>query len=72
VFRAAHQSIAYHGILLADPANPDPPVLLYVTYADKSRESWKPFMQRFSLACVEMVLWETIEAGLDRPRRSYP
>jgi hypothetical protein len=63
VFRAAHQAVAYFGVSLADKATPDPPVLLYTTYADKTQESWEPFMDRFSLACVDLVLWEMVEAG---------
>jgi hypothetical protein len=63
VFRAAHQAVAYFGVSLADKPAPDPPVLLYVTYQDKTLESWQPFLDRFSLACVDMVLWETVEAG---------
>jgi hypothetical protein len=63
VFRAAHQGVAYFGVSLADKAAPDPPILLYTTYADETQESWQPFMDRFSLACVDMVLWETVEAG---------
>jgi hypothetical protein len=63
VFRAAHQAVAFFGVSLADEAAPDPPVLLYTMYQDKTRESWQPFMDRFSLACVDIVLWEMVEAG---------
>jgi len=63
VFRAAHQAVAFFGVSLAYEAAADPPVLLYTTYQDKSQESWQPFLDRFSLACVDMVLWETVEAG---------
>ncbi|MFC5002780.1 hypothetical protein ACFPIJ_33750 [Dactylosporangium cerinum] len=63
VFRAAHQAVAFFGVSLADKAAPDPQVLLYTTYQDKTQESWQPFLDRFSLACVDMVLWEMVEAG---------
>ncbi len=63
VFRAAHQAVAFFGVSLAGRTAPDPPVLLYTTYAEKTQESWQPFMDRFSLACVDMVLWEMVEAG---------
>jgi hypothetical protein len=31
--------------------------------ADDPGEKWVPFLDRFSLACVDMVLWEAVEAG---------
>lgn len=39
-------------------------MLIYGTYEDKTQESWQPFMDRFSLACVDVMLWEMVEAGL--------
>jgi hypothetical protein len=63
VFRAAHQAVAYFGVSLADKTTPDPPILFYTTDTDKTQESWRPFMDRFSLACVDMLLWEMVEAG---------
>jgi hypothetical protein len=62
-FRAAHQGVAFFGVSLADPTQEDPPTFMYTTYMDKTQESWEPFMDRFSLACVDMVLWESVEAG---------
>jgi hypothetical protein len=62
-FRAAHQAVAFYGVSLVDGAATDPPVLLYTTLQDKTQERWQPFFDRFSLACVDMVLWEMVEAG---------
>jgi hypothetical protein len=63
VFRAAHQNVAYFGVSVADLGQADPPTLMYQTLADKAAESWTPFLDRFSLCCVDMVLWESVEAG---------
>jgi hypothetical protein len=63
VFRAAHQGVAFFGVSLTDQADDDPPVLYYATLMDRESEEWEPFLDRFSLACVDMVLWEAVEAG---------
>jgi hypothetical protein len=63
VFRAAHQAVAFFGVSVADPACDDPPTFMYATCEDPAQESWEPFLTRFSLACVDMVLWESVEAG---------
>jgi cell wall assembly regulator SMI1 len=63
IFRAAHQRVAYFGVSVADPALEDPPTVMYQTLLDKTQEAWVPFIARFSLACVDMVLWERVEAG---------
>jgi cell wall assembly regulator SMI1 len=63
VFRAAHQGVAFYGVPLADSQQEDPPVGVYVTMMDKASEKWLPFMDRFSSACVDMLLWERAEAG---------
>jgi hypothetical protein len=55
--------VAFFGVALTDGMDPDPPVMVLTTYGDKSQESWQPFMDRFSQACVDMVLWEMVEAG---------
>lgn len=62
IFRAAHQNVAFFGASLADQADDDPPVLYYATLMDSESEEWEPFLDRFSLACVDMVLWEAVEA----------
>jgi hypothetical protein len=63
VFRADHQDVAFFGVSLADPALDDPPTLVYTPMMDKTQAAWEPFMDRFSLACVDMVLSECIEFG---------
>jgi hypothetical protein len=63
VFRAAHQGVAFFGVSCVNPADDDPPVLYYASLWDKEREEWVPFLDRFSVACVDMVLWEAVEAG---------
>lgn len=60
IFRAAHQNVAFFGASLTDPA--DPPVLYYATLMDRESEEWEPFLDRFSLACVDIVLREAVEA----------
>lgn len=54
VFRHENQSVASWGIPLADIAELDPPVVM------KHGEGWQPFLDRVSLACVEMVLTEVL------------
>jgi hypothetical protein len=56
VFRAAHQGVAHWGVSLGDVTAEDPPTFITTV-------SWEPFVDRFSLACVDMVLWEMVEAG---------
>ncbi|MGI5214774.1 hypothetical protein [Plantactinospora sp. CA-290183] len=63
VFRAAHQGVAFTGVSLADPTEPDPPTRTYTPMLDPEHEGWTPFLDRFSLTCVELVLWESVEGG---------
>lgn len=56
VFRAENQGCTRWGIPLSAVAQPDPPVVF-------SDAGWHPFLDRFSLACVEMVLSEWIVGG---------
>jgi len=59
VFRVENQSVAEWGIRVCDPHLDDPPVLLR-SFAQPGPAPWRPFLGRFSLACVEMVLSETM------------
>lgn len=52
VFRVENQHVAEWGIPLSAVAEPDPPVMLRL---DRERV-WHPFLDRVTLACVEMVL----------------
>jgi len=56
VFRVENQYCAEWGVAAADLASTDPPV--YVR--DRSRGGWEPFLDRVSVACVEMVLSEVL------------
>ncbi|MGW7064614.1 SMI1/KNR4 family protein [Streptomyces sp. NPDC054904] len=53
-FRSENQGCAFWGVRLCDLGEADPPVVV------QSREGWRPFMDRVSLACVELVLSETL------------
>lgn len=63
VVRAEHQNVAFLGVSLADPVSDDPPALMYMPMLGQTHESWSPFIERFSLACVDMVLMECTEGG---------
>ncbi|MFE8950033.1 SMI1/KNR4 family protein [Streptomyces sp. NPDC007856] len=54
VFRRENQDCAYWGIPLDQIEQPDPPVVV------ESREGWIPFLDRMSLAWVELVLSESL------------
>ena len=56
VFRVENQHCAAWGVAAADLARADPPV--YVR--DQGRGGWKPFLDRVSVACAEMVLSEVL------------
>jgi hypothetical protein len=57
VYRVENQAVAVWGVPLAALEQPDPPVLV----ADNFEVgSWEPYLERFSLACVEMVLSESL------------
>jgi hypothetical protein len=45
-------------VRLADLDVVDPPVVMRLDMADKQAESWTVWLDRFSMACVEMVLSE--------------
>ncbi|MER7172827.1 SMI1/KNR4 family protein [Streptomyces mesophilus] len=53
-FRSENQGCAFWGVRLCDLGEADPPVVV------QSREGWRPFMGRVSLACVELVLSEAL------------
>ncbi|MEW1552013.1 SMI1/KNR4 family protein [Streptomyces tsukubensis] len=53
-FRSENQGCAFWGVRLCDLGKSDPPVVV------QSRDGWRPFMERVSLACVELVLSEAL------------
>ena len=57
IHRVENQSVAVWGVPLAAMAQPDPPVVLARDFEDVG---WEPFLDRFSVACVEMVLSESL------------
>jgi len=57
VFRSENQGCAFWGVRLADLDQDDPPVIV------QARHGWVPFMDRVSLACVELVLSEALFGG---------
>ncbi len=63
MYGAADQGVAFYGVPLADPRQDDPPTVTYMTMMDKTAESWEPFAERFSVACVDMLLREHMEVG---------
>ncbi|MFI1169954.1 SMI1/KNR4 family protein [Streptomyces melanogenes] len=62
VFRHENQGAASWGILLADLAQDDPAVFIRADLADKSAEKWENWLERLSLAFVEIVLSESLHA----------
>lgn len=59
VFRDENQGAARWG---ADTSAPDSRVMIRADLADEEAERWEPWLDRFSLACVEMVLSESLHA----------
>ncbi|MGX1507490.1 UNVERIFIED_CONTAM: hypothetical protein RKD43_006115 [Streptomyces graminofaciens] len=54
VFRNENQGCAFWGVRVLDLGEPDPPVVV------RSRDGWRPFMDRVSPACVELLLSEAL------------
>ncbi|MFJ8828363.1 SMI1/KNR4 family protein [Streptomyces sp. NPDC102467] len=62
VFRHENQGAASWGVLLADLAKEDPGVFIRADLADKTAEKWDSWLERLSLAFVEIVLSESLHA----------
>lgn len=58
VFRVENQNVAQWGITLRLIGEPDPPVMFRVDSGPMEERAWRPFLDRVSLAAVEMVLSE--------------
>ncbi|PZG57027.1 hypothetical protein C1I98_00595 [Spongiactinospora gelatinilytica] len=65
MFRAENQSAAFWGIPITELDRPDPPVVIRTGMADKAAESWEGWLDRFSHACVEIVLSESLFSSED-------
>jgi hypothetical protein len=57
IVRRENQGCAQWGIRLADLSHDDPPVVMQVA---GSEHGWRPYADRWSHACVEMVLFESL------------
>jgi hypothetical protein len=62
VFRQECQGCARWGVPLHLPGDPDPPVIVEAAEASLG-QGWAPYLDRFSLACLEMVLSESLFTG---------
>jgi hypothetical protein len=63
VFRVENQAAAYWGIAVEDLRLDDPPVIFQLDAPRGAPQPWRRFLDRFSLACVEMVLAEYMLGG---------
>jgi hypothetical protein len=63
VFRDENQGAARWGVRLDGP---DPAVFIRPDLDDEDAEDWEPWLESFSLACVEIVLSESLHAE-ERP-----
>jgi hypothetical protein len=61
VYRIEAAGCASWGVRIADLGLADPPTVVYGDY--ESGGSWRPFLDSFSLAAVEMVLSEAVMPG---------
>ncbi|MER7585284.1 SMI1/KNR4 family protein [Kitasatospora sp. NPDC097691] len=60
VYRAENQGCAHWGVLLGDVGHEDPPTVMRLDLADKSREHWEPWEERFSTAAAVMAMAEKL------------
>lgn len=65
VFRVENQGAASWGVLLQDLDRDDPPVHIRADLADKYLELWEPWLDRFSVAALEIVLSESAQGPED-------
>lgn len=63
VFRWECQHVAEWGVPLSAVADPDPPVAFRLDAAEPAERAWRPYLDRVSLAGVEMVLSEWMLSG---------
>lgn len=64
IYRIEAQGCASWGVRVSDLGLADPPALIRAGYRDGA--PWRPFLESFSLAAVEMVLYEAVLAGIER------
>jgi hypothetical protein len=63
VFRRENQWCAQWGVPLHLPSQPDPPVVVEGMVAGHG-QGWAPYLDRFSLACLVIVLSESLFTGV--------
>ena len=63
IFRTENQGAASWGVPLDQLHEADPPVAIRMHMADWHDESWDAWLPRFSLACVEIVLSESLHSS---------
>jgi hypothetical protein len=63
VFRVENQNVAQWGVPLSEVSESDPAVVFRLDASLPGERAWQPFLERVSLACVEMVLSEWMLAG---------
>ncbi|GAA2130000.1 hypothetical protein [Actinomadura napierensis] len=61
IFRDENQGAARWGVLLDDLDQEDPPVHVREDLADKYLELWEPWLDRFSVAVLDIVLSESTQ-----------
>jgi hypothetical protein len=60
VFREENQWVALWGVPVEDLDQDDPRVVMWVSLADPNADAISPWLDRLSVACVEMVLSESL------------
>ncbi|MFC9329580.1 SMI1/KNR4 family protein [Kitasatospora sp. NPDC057015] len=63
VYRVENQGAASWGILLADLDGDDPGTVMRPDLADESQERWEAWESSLTVACIEMVMSETVLFG---------
>lgn len=63
IFRVENQHVAEWGVPLPAVSESDPPVVFRLDSVPEAERAWQPFVERVSLACVEMVLSEWMFSG---------
>lgn len=63
VFRVEHQHVAQWGVPLSAVTGADPPVVFRLESISPAGRTWQPFLERVSLAGVEMMLSEWLLSG---------
>ncbi|KAL2784033.1 hypothetical protein BJX66DRAFT_348693 [Aspergillus keveii] len=60
IFRHENQGAALWGIRLADLQHADPPVYYCTCIENNVMDEWEPWLGRFSLTCLDLILWESL------------